>query len=278
MDIILEIALIFGFSIGAVFSDFPVSPCFVENQACDNPEILETIVNVDTIETCRDLCQNNTRCMFFTYFGEDAFPLNRVCMILATCDSLYTCQGCYSEDSFCFRSCGDTIEGQVGENLLSVETTVSSPTECKFLCAESQNCSYFTYYDENHDGFPSTCFLLAFLSSPLKRCDDCVTSPVDCLGESLCAFLTENNELIPGSQIFTNSSQVYTFDTIRLGKCSSNLKLLAIGGGGDVGCFSGGICGECSGGGSGYVHYTTVDVETSVRITVTVGRAGKHPK
>lgn len=273
---IIGISLFFWWSLfGLVLSDFPASPCFLENQACDSSDIVETIINVEDKETCRDLCHNDTRCMFFTYYGEDSFPLNKVCMILATCDSLYSCDDCYSEDSYCFRSCGDTIEAQIGENLLSIISTVDNVTQCKFLCAETQNCSYFTFYNQHHEGLPSTCFLLEFLTTPFKRCENCVTSPADCLGQSICGFLTEQNEPIPSSQIFTNSSQISTLWTIRLGKCGSNLRILTVGGGGGRGCFSGGICGQCSGGGSGYVYYNTMDVDFSVKISVSVGRAGK---
>ena len=211
--------------LGLVLSDFPVSPCFVENQACDSQDNVETIVNVENKETCRGLCHNDTRCMFFTYYGEDSFPLNKVCMILATCDSLFSCEGCYSEDSYCYRSCGDTIETQIGENLLSIIPSVQNVTECKFFCAETQDCSYFTFYDENHEGLPSTCFLLDSATAPFKRCENCITSPADCLGQSICGFLTEQNEPIPGAQIFTNSSQISTLQTIRLGKCNSNLRI-----------------------------------------------------
>ena len=192
----IGISLFFFCYLGQTLSDFPVSPCFVENQACESPEIVDTIVNVEDKETCRDLCHNDTRCMFFTYYGEDHFPLNKICMILATCDSLYSCDGCYSEDSYCFRSCGDTVEVQLAENLLSITSNVNSTTECKFLCAETQNCSFYTFYDEKHEGLPSTCFLLDYLRTPFKRCENCFTSPADCLREGFNFKLIFKNKLM----------------------------------------------------------------------------------
>ena len=261
--------------LGRALSDFPVSPCFVENQACDGQDIVETIIDVEDKETCRDICHGDPRCMFFTYYGENSFPLNKVCMILNACDSLYPCDGCYSEDSYCYRSCGDTVETQIGENLLSIVSNVNNSTECRFLCAETQNCSVYTFYNANHQGLPSTCFILQAFKSQFKRCENCFTSPVDCLGFSLCAFINEEDLPIPGSQIFTNASETRTLHTIRLGKCSSSLKILAVGGGGNRDCFSGGYCSYCSGGGSGNLRYTTVDVGNSVKISVSVGRGGE---
>ena len=200
-------------------------------------------------------------------------------MTLASCDSLYACEGCYSEDSFCYRSCGDTVEGEMGENLLSLVSNVNSTTECKLLCAATQNCSFFTFYDENHAGFSSTCFLLQHLKTPFKPCENCYTSPTDCLGYSLCAFLNEENSPIPGSQIFTNESQTSTLHTIRLGECSSSLKILAIGGGGGYACDYGEIGSDhysyCSGGGSGYLNYTAIEINNSVKISLSVGSGGE---
>ena len=77
----------------------------IEGQVCETNEddLIETISDVETIEQCRNLCHSNPNCVFFNYFGSNSFPFNKLCMILSSCDSLFECEDCFAEDSFCYR-------------------------------------------------------------------------------------------------------------------------------------------------------------------------------
>ena len=77
----------------------------IEGQVCETNEddLIETISNVETIEQCRNLCHSNPNCVFFNYFGSNSFPFDKLCMILSSCNSLFECEDCFAEDSFCYR-------------------------------------------------------------------------------------------------------------------------------------------------------------------------------
>jgi len=98
------------------FGQFPNNPCHIEGQVCEANEdnLVKTISNVETKEECRYLCYNNANCLVFNYFGANSFPFNKLCLILSSCDTLFECEDCYAEDSFCYRSCGDSVEGPIG--------------------------------------------------------------------------------------------------------------------------------------------------------------------
>lgn len=89
----------------------------------------------------------------------------------------------------------------------------------------------------------------------------------------MCGFLHSDGTMIPSGVLLTEST---IMTTLRLGKCGSLLKVLAVGGGGEQDYFSGGICHYSSGGGSGYVTYEEVSllngtVPQHFQIDVSVG-------
>ena len=86
-------------------AEFPTNPCYLDNEACDTNvnNVIDTITGVSTLEECRASCYSNPLCKFITFYGEDSFPLSNICMILSSCDETFHCDGCHSEDSFCFR-------------------------------------------------------------------------------------------------------------------------------------------------------------------------------
>ena len=63
---------------------FPTDPCWLEGEACvigpDN--LLSSLSEVPDVATCRQLCQDNKGCSFFSYFGPESFPLQELCMLL----------------------------------------------------------------------------------------------------------------------------------------------------------------------------------------------------
>ena len=144
--------------------------------------------------------------------------------------------------------------------------------ECSQLCRDTAGCSFITFYGQNHQGMADTCFLLSAIKEPIRKCENCESSPIDC-SESMCGFLDSNGTMIPSGVLLTES---IIMTTLRLGKCGSLLKVLAVGGGGEQDYFSGGICHYSSGGGSGYVTYEEVSllngtVPQHFQIDVSVG-------
>ena len=119
------------------------------------------------------------------------------------------------------------MEGQIGNNLIDFIPSVSTENDCKSLCAEREGCSHFTYHQENNVGFPKTCFLLNSLNHPIKPCENCITSPINC-ENSICGFLDANGSL-SNAMVLKESTKV---NTVQLGKCIGELKALAIGHGG----------------------------------------------
>ena len=176
------------------------------------------------------------------------------------------------------RSCGDHVEGSVSDNLLGFVPGVETVNECSQLCRDTEECSYITFYDRDHHGMAETCFLLNSLREPIKSCEHCETSPIDC-SVSNCGFLDYNGTMISSGAVLTEST---VLTTLRLGKCSALLRVLAVGGGGRDGYFSGGICHYASGGGSGYITYEEISllndtVAQNFQIDVIVGEKQSYP-
>ena len=144
----------------------------------------------------------------------------------------------------------------MSDNLLSFVPGVETVNECSQLCRDTDQCSYITYYDQEHQGMSQTCFLLSSLSEPIRTCDNCETSPIDC-SVAMCGFLGANGTFNSSGALLTEST---TLTTLRLGKCSALLKVLVVGGGGGGGYFSGGICHYGSGGGSGFITYEEISL------------------
>jgi len=225
---------------------FPDNLCHVEGQVCETTEdnLIEIISDVDTLEECRDLCYADTKCHFFNYLGANSFPFVRTCVTLSACDNLLQCEDCYAEDESCHNACVSSlpIEGQIGKNLIEYIPSVPSENDCKSKCAEREGCKFITYYDENHTGFPKICFLLSDLEDPIRSCENCISSSVDC-NVGHCGFLGTQNT---SAMVMTKSTKVTFF---KLGSCSP-LKALAMGPGGNYGYHSSGGCGYYNGGGS----------------------------
>ena len=183
--------MVFAITIRYTFAKvvFPSSPCFVEDQACDIGDNLDAMTsNVLSVEMCREICYDNPRCSFFSYYGSHSFPFHETCMIFSSCSLLHPCDDCQTEDSYCYRSCGDRIEGSIGNNLVELRPNVNNETECKFICQDNSECVYYTYHDQDDSGYPKVCLLLSSLEQPLTICENCTTSPVSC-SNSMCGFI-----------------------------------------------------------------------------------------
>ena len=254
---------------------FPQDPCKDDFQICEATEdnLIEIISEVETIEECRDLCHNSyPNCKFFNHFSNRTFPFTNTCMILDACDELRDCDYCYVEEAYCERPfCGSTVEGRIGDNLIERVPLVPSEKDCKIICADTEGCTYYTYYEETHDSLPKSCFLLSTFEFPVKRCQDCITSPINC-NVGICGFYKEEN--VTASLVIKKTT---TVRVLMLGRCNP-LKALAMGPGGGysnsnsdvLGCYAFG------GGGSGQLNFTYIPLNGLVSLLIFVdARAGR---
>ena len=258
-----EIVFLLGLLPLSALGQFPNNPCHIEGQVCETTDdnLIEIISDVDTLEECRDLCHTSAKYHVFNYFGNNSFPFVKTCMTLSACDNPLQCEDCYAENKYC--PCGSTVEGQIGDNLIEYIPSVPSGSDCKHMCADNEGCKFFTYYDENHTGFPNICFLLSDLEDPIQSCENCISSPVDC-NVGHCGFLGTQNI---SAMIISESTKVTVF---KLGKC--NLKALAMGPGGYYGSYFNGNCIYRNGGGSGYLNFTLIPVNSHFELTINVGK------
>ena len=252
--------------------DFPQDPCQSNHLICKATEdnVIEIISEVDTIEECRDLCHNSyPNCNFFNHFGRRSFPFTNTCMILDSCEEIeFFNDDCHSEEAYCnHRSCGSEVEGQIGNNLIEHIPSVQSEKSCKIICANTEGCTYYTYYEETHDSFPKSCFLLSTFDFPVKRCQDCITSPVSC-NDGICGFY-EGENVTASAKVFEfkGYGKYYRVTVLMLGRCNP-LKALAMGPGGE---YSGRFdeewgCYEVGGGGSGYLNFTFLPLNGLVEL------------
>ena len=247
----------------SVLGQFPNNLCHVEGQVCETTEdnLIEIISDVETLEECGNLCYTDRNCHVFNYFGANSFPFTRTCVKLLTCDTLLPCEDCYAEDEYC--PCGSMVEGQIGNNLIEYISLVPSESDCKFMCFDREGCSFFTYYDENHIGFPKTCFLLNAIEYPIRMCENCTTSPVNC-NVGHCGFYDTQDA---STMVVSKSTEV---NILGLGRCRP-LKALAMGPGGCYNIFYNGSSTFRNGGGSGYLNFTLIPINGLFELTINVG-------
>ena len=255
-----------------VQAGFPTDPCWLEDKACvigpDN--LLSSLLEVPDVATCRQLCQDNQGCSFFSYFGPESFPLKKLCLLLSSCDSLHPCEDCRTEEISCFTPCGFQVQGEITDNLLDIITGVPTEIDCKFNCSAKPDCNVYTYFNTEDVNFPSLCFLLSQLVQPVQHCDHCSTGWPDCRNTTgeICAFSVGADNTGLTSYKFTETGDT-PVNILSLGDCE--LTVVAVGGGGgSADNYRGGA------GGSGYVvvSSTIVTVPAS-ELLVRVGGPGQ---
>ena len=190
------------FTEASVFSD----TCSSSGVACVNHEdnVIDEIENIPTIEECRQLCYDNQDCDFFTYYGDQSFPLRNFCFLMRTCEDTQACSGCSTETRGCFYGCSEPVVGLMEDNILDFYYDVESETDCKDHCAFRDSCTYYTYF-KKYGANSKTCVLLSQLLGPLQQCDTCVTGPVDCSHTTAGCHLAINGES-HSSMMFTEAS------------------------------------------------------------------------
>ena len=248
-----------------VLAEFPTDPCWVEGEAClvETDNLLSSLPGVPDLVTCRQICQDNKDCIFFSYYGPESFPFQEYCLMFSSCSSLHPCEDCRTEEFSCFPApCGVPLQGPITDNSVDIITAVPDELVCKLNCIENPSCKVYTYYNSKDVNYPSICFLLSEVQAPMQTCEHCSTGVPDCRNiTGICTFSVGAENTLQSSYRFENTGNTTTTNILALGECE--LTVLAVGGGGT---------GYNGGGGSGYVASTSVEVLTSQLIVKVGGR------
>ena len=71
------------------------------------------IIQVPTVEECRQLCLDRDQCEYITYYDEGAEPLARACLLFSSCEGVKECDPlhCTSQHMDCYRTCSCRLSG-----------------------------------------------------------------------------------------------------------------------------------------------------------------------
>ena len=149
----------------------PRSPvdCSTPGVECqyDEDTLVNTVLQVPSVEECHQLCHDTEGCNFLTYYDEAAFPVSEMCQMFSSCVSVAECSDCVSQSMDCLQ-CGDNIVGSLGDNVLEVIANTESEVKCKDMCLSTDNCSWFTYFFHNDTLYHEYCFLLTEMLPPTE--------------------------------------------------------------------------------------------------------------
>lgn len=249
---------------------FPADTCSVEGQACEIHEnnLVASLQEVASVEECRQLCSDDQQCSHYSHFGTASFPIADVCFLFSSCPTLHECEDCITEEKFCFETCGDNIEGVLGENIVQILADAPEELDCKKECNSNTNCKFYTYHNGSDPNYPQLCFLLTHLEEPFKTCSHCSTGTASCTEDTVCGFLNDTM-VVTEALIFTDTGATQEVETVSVGRCEANI--LAIGGGGRGGWEEHGMTKYGGGGGSGHVVLTSHMLQKSSNLLLNVG-------
>ena len=238
--------------------------CVIESTACQahRDNNLGLYPDIQTIEECRQLCNDNRDCQFLTYYGEDSFPLLQVCELFNDCSEKKSCQNCVTESRGCY-TCSDQYTGVLsGDNLLGIYPDIYTELLCRAMCREIEGCYFYTFFTETLE-----CYPLSHLIEPTRECEDCVTGPSYCSddGPDLNCSLVFNGESSTALKL-TDTSDAFNVSLVSNGNtCLSHFFL--VGGGGSAPVFGGA--------GSGYLNYITRGYSEDIIAKIQVGGDGQ---
>ena len=130
-----------------VLAEFPTDPCLVEGEAClvETDNLLSSLPGVPDLATCRQICQDNKDCIFFSYFGSESFPFQEYCLMFSSCSNLHPCEDCRTEEFSCFPApCGVPLQGSITDNSVDIIMAVPEEVVCKLNCIENPSCKVYT--------------------------------------------------------------------------------------------------------------------------------------
>ena len=161
--------------------------CFVDNEECEihGDNLIQTFMGVTLLDKCSQLCEDNSNCTTFTFFGTDGHPLNETCLLFSTCATRRSCQSCVTglrQDSC---ACSVKFDGNISaDNFVDIVPDVPDELTCMRNCSGNNNCGIYTFYDQHDQVNPNVCFLLKSEASgglrrPVIPCKNCCRGPVN---------------------------------------------------------------------------------------------------
>ena len=152
--------------------------CYTEGSTWSNEDVLSIQPAVSSASECQALCSGEAGCSYFTWYTgqHDHTPL--FCVLFRSVHQELGCQNCMSGPASCYCSEGVGCK-VVGDNVLEVITGVTEELDCQSLCAESEVCVYYTWYDST-GLLANTCMLFSSCDVMDETCTGCFSGPPSC--------------------------------------------------------------------------------------------------
>ena len=198
------------------------------------PSLLAAVPRVAGLQQCRALCRGRDHCRYLAYHDQAAAPASHFCLLFTSCDTVTPCSHCVSERRDCLMdTCGSSIVGDLDENVLSSIPNTESEMECKALCANNNECAFYTYFLPADSLYPRICFLQTELAPPLQPCPSCSTGPANCSAAAPCSLALGSSGQAATSLVLTSVTETQDITVTGWGPCT--VSMLLVGGGGQGG-------------------------------------------
>ena len=125
----------------------------------------------------------------------------------------------------CYRTCGSNIIGHMDENIIDMIVNTKSELDCKMMCADIDECQWYTYFYKNDPLYHELCFLLTEFLWPGENSDTASSGPPDCFNKNATDCFLEINGEKHGSLMLTDTETDFSIKTN--GSC--RLRVLAVG-------------------------------------------------
>jgi len=249
--------------------------CSVTNRDCEvNENLIHAFPEIYSIQECRELCKNTSRCDVYSYHGQNNFPFTNFCMTYTQCSLLNDCEDCFTEAKPCFDVCDIQIEGSFAHDTVDVITNVADEVSCVTQCWMNPDCKFYTYYTASDQHYPRVCMLLSNIEGPMKPCLHCRTGFPDCkeISADICHFsVGDKNEKITSYKATDTSASINLTISAEALFSLCDMTIVAIGGGGSPGSNGGG-------GGSGYIETANISLFSNRTLLVNVGDGNEESR
>merc|ERR1719153_710997 len=75
--------------------EFPSGVCSIHDHSCQwDDNILLLVPHTSSSAQCQQLCQDESGCTYFTYYGSSSFPFSSECVLFSQCPSMEQCTDC----------------------------------------------------------------------------------------------------------------------------------------------------------------------------------------
>merc|ERR1711872_868019 len=91
--------------------------CLVNDEQCvTGDNLIKTMIGVQNMQDCDDLCKKTTGCTAFSYFGPNSKLLSHACMMFSSCRKRGACEDCVTGSSQQDCTCSIPYEGIKNNN------------------------------------------------------------------------------------------------------------------------------------------------------------------